>query len=57
MSVETASAEAAYLTKPNILHPETRAAQITALEAKGRQDMADHRNGVTVTGGNIKKGA
>jgi hypothetical protein len=60
------SPEAAYLTKPNVVHPESTHpagsaletqgnTKITAAEAAGRQHMAD-RTGATISGGSIKKG-
>lgn len=58
MSIETISAEAAYLTKPNIVYPGT-AAEAAAAEAKARADLqALHGKNaaVTVSGGAIKRG-
>lgn len=55
MPIETCSPDAAYLTKTNIVHPGT-AAQVTAAETKARADIAEKNNGVTVTGGAIKRG-
>ena len=57
MSVDTSSTEAAYLTKDNILCPESRANALTEMAVRARQHMADHHNNVTVSGGSIKKGA
>lgn len=55
--VERSSSEAAYLTKPNIVHPRSSdAAFIAAMEATARADIALRKGGVTVTGGSIKKG-
>jgi hypothetical protein len=55
--VERSSPEAAYLTKPNIVHPQSgNAAVVAAAEAAGRADIALRKGGVAVTGGAIKKG-
>jgi hypothetical protein len=54
MDVETCSPAAAALTKPNYVHPGS-AAQVTALEAAARAQIAERRNGVAVTGGTIKR--
>lgn len=54
MDVETCSPAAAALTKPNYVHPGT-AAQVTALETAARAEIAARKNGVAVTGGNIKR--
>jgi hypothetical protein len=59
MSIETMSAEAAYLTKTNIVRPDYPGsggaiADHAATEAKARADIAA-RTGVTVTGGSIKR--
>jgi hypothetical protein len=66
MSVQNTSPEAMYLTKPNIVHPDSTYATGTPLategerrvladEVRGRADIAT-RKGVTVTGGAIKRG-
>jgi hypothetical protein len=60
MSVETMSAEAAYLSKSNIVRPDhpdatKAAADATAAEAKARADIGE-RYGHTITGGSIKRG-
>lgn len=54
MSLDTYTAEAAYLTKTNIVHPGS-AAQVTAAEAAARTEIAA-RKGLTVSGGSIKRG-
>lgn len=65
-SSESKTPEANYITRVNIVHPESTHVppgalatqgdtKVTAAEAKGRQDLAD-ATGVTVTGGSIKKG-
>ena len=65
--VETVTAEATYLTKGNIVHPESTHVpsnaqldaqglnKVTAFEAKARADLATAK-GVTVSGGAIKRG-
>lgn len=61
MAVETKTPETAYLTKPNIVHPESNRAgtagdtRIAADEAAARVELSGHY-GVTATGGTIKKG-
>lgn len=52
MSVDTFTADTAYLTKPNIIHPGS-AGQKTAAEAAARVELSARR-GLTVTGGTIK---
>ena len=61
MDVETHCPEAAYLTKPNIVHPQSNRgtagdAHVAAAEAIARAEIAQRHNGVAVTGGAIKKG-
>lgn len=64
--IETKSPEANYLTRPNIVHPESNhtppgplatqgETKVVAAEAKGRQDTADATK-VTVSGGSIRRG-
>lgn len=54
MAIVTVSPEAAYLTKNNICHPDLAAgATLTALEVKGRNDVASAHGLATVTGGSI----
>lgn len=59
--METYSPAANYLTRNNIVHPQSNLpgtqgdAHVTADEARARAEMAD-RHGVTATGGSIRKG-
>jgi hypothetical protein len=61
MAIENLTPETAYLTKPNIVHPESNRAG-TAGDARVAADEVTARtalsnlHGVTVTGGSIKKG-
>lgn len=60
MSKETFSPEAAYLTSPNIVHPQSIRgtpgdAYVTADEGRARSELTARR-GVNVTGGTIRKG-
>jgi len=60
MSKETSTPEAAYLTSPNIIHPQSERgsageSNVAAAEAVARADLAA-RTGVTITGGSIKRG-
>ncbi len=60
MSKETATPDTAYLTSPNIVHPESNRgtagdAAVAAAEAAARVELGIRR-GVTVTSGSIKKG-
>jgi hypothetical protein len=54
--VERCSPEAAYLTKPNIVHPGS-ATQVAALEVQARAELSTRVgvNGSSVTGGSIKR--
>lgn len=61
MAVENKTPETAYLTKPNIVHPESNRpgtagdARIAADEAAARAALGA-LHGVTATGGSIQKG-
>lgn len=60
MSLPTYSPEANYLSRSNIVHPQSNRGAagdgaVAVAEAKARQDIAD-RQGVTVSGGSIRKG-
>jgi hypothetical protein len=55
MSHDTHSAEAAYLTKANIVSP-LSAAAATAAEVAGRADIAARLGVSSVTGGTVKRG-
>lgn len=60
MALENLSPETAYLTKPNIVHPESNRGtagdtRVAADEAAARAALSG-LHGVTVTGGAIKKG-
>lgn len=57
---ETVSPQAAYLTKDNIVHPQSNRgtagdAAVAADEARARAEL-QARTGLTISGGNIKKG-
>lgn len=59
MSVETFNPDCTYLTKTNIVHPQSNRGsagdtQVAAAEAAARAELTT-RHGVTVTGGAIKK--
>lgn len=59
--VATYCPEAAYLTKDNIVHPQSNRgaagdAHVAAAEATARIEMAQRRGVSSVTGGAIKKG-
>lgn len=62
MSVDSTSADAAYLTKPNIIHPESEKGtaagetRVAAAEARARADIGARHGGVAATGGAIKRG-
>ena len=60
MSVESFNEDTAYLTKANIVHPQSNRGTagdpyVTAAEGNARNELSSRR-GVTVTGGAIKKG-
>ncbi len=58
MPVDTRTADHAYFTKSNIVHPGT-AAEVAAAEARARTELGvDHsaNAAATVTGGAIKRG-
>lgn len=60
MTKITTSPEAAYLTSPNIVHPDSNRgtagdARVAADETAARADI-QNRTGTVVSGGSIKKG-
>lgn len=60
-TVDPATPDTAYLTKSNIVHPQSNRGAagdifVTEAEARARAEMATRNGGTTVTGGSIRKG-